>query len=206
MIDFSFANSPFAHTFDGVKTVANNLPQTAFNAIIGWIAIRITVWIVRKFFKLIRVPAALRGVIGSIVETFLWLLLIINLLQTLGFSGIIYFFSGSIAAIGLAMAAGGSTLISDIVAGIFLARDGDFNVGDEIKAGEEPAIQGIIERLDARRVRIRDSKGILHVLPNSVVERKAWTVLRRRSQVSADARSKAAKLSAKISKPVALKV
>lgn len=197
MINLSFANSPFEHTFDGIKTVANNLPQAAFNAIIGWMAIRLTVWLVRKTFKLFRVPAALRGVMSSIIETFLWLLLSINLLQTLGFSGIIYFFSGSIAAIGLAMAAGGSTLVSDIVAGIFLARDGDFNVGDEIKAGEEPAIQGIVERLDARRVRIRDTAGILHVLPNSVVERKAWTVMRRRSQVLADARAKAAKLTTK---------
>jgi small-conductance mechanosensitive channel len=103
------------------------------------------------------------------------------------------------------MAAGGSTLVSDIVAGIFLARDGDFNVGDEIKAGEEPAIQGIVERLDARRVRIRDTGGILHVLPNSVVERKAWTVIRRRAQVLADARAKAAKLAARDAKAVASK-
>jgi small-conductance mechanosensitive channel len=129
--------------------------------------------------KVTHVQPGLRGVVTSILETFMWLLLTIALLSELGFSGIIYFFTGSIAAIGIAMAAGGSTLVADIVAGVFLARDNDFNVGDIVIVGETPTL-GTIESMDARRTRLRDDNGVLHVIPNSVVERREWVVIRKR--------------------------
>jgi small-conductance mechanosensitive channel len=82
------------------------------------------------------------------------------------------------------MAAGGSTLVADIIAGIFLARDADFNVGDEVIVGERPTM-GVVESMDARRTRVRDENGILHVLPNSVIERKEWIVIRKHPEVTA---------------------
>jgi small conductance mechanosensitive channel len=78
--------------------------------------------------------------------------------------------------VGLALGAGGATLASDILAGIFLAQDKDFNVGDEISAGEKPT-EGILESMDMRRIRVRDKDGRLHVIPNSIIERKEWVVL-----------------------------
>ncbi len=111
-------------------------------------------------------------------------MLTVVLLNELGFSGVIFFFTGSIAAIGIAMAAGGSTFVSDIVAAIFLARDADFNVGDEVIVGETPT-QGVIERMDTRRIRLRDSEGVLHIIPNSLVERKEWVVVKRRAEIGA---------------------
>jgi hypothetical protein len=39
--------------------------------------------------------------------------------------------------------------------------------------------------MDARRIRLRDDKGLLHIVPNSVVERKEWVVVRKRTEVSA---------------------
>lgn len=182
-------SSPFTdHILDGVNRLGPKIPAAFFDLLLGILLIRIITRISKRIMKWVRVPAGLRGVLNSIFESFLWILLVINLLNELGFSGIIYFFSGSIAAIGIAMAAGGSTLVSDIVAGIFLARDTDFNVGDEVEVGETPT-RGIIERMDARRIRIRDKKGILHVVPNSVVERKEWIVITRRSEISALARA-----------------
>jgi small-conductance mechanosensitive channel len=166
----------------------SNLLPALFDLLVGIIVIRLLVRAIRLLLKLTQIQTALRYVITSIAETLLWVLLSITLLQELGLNNIIFFFTGSIAAIGIAMAAGGSTLISDIVAAVFLARDGDFNVGDEVIAGEAPT-HGIIERMDARRIRIRDEEGNLHILPNSLVERKEWVVVRRRNELGAVTRA-----------------
>lgn len=172
------------HVVNGINNLLPRIPNALFDLLLGILIIRILVRVAKLVMKATNVQLGLRSVLSSILETFMWILLSIALLNELGFSGIIYFFTGSIAAIGIAMAAGGSTLVSDIVAGVFLARDHDFNVGDEVIVGETPTM-GVIESMDARRIRLRDDRGTLHVIPNSVVERKEWVVIRRRSEVSA---------------------
>jgi small-conductance mechanosensitive channel len=172
-------NSTFAeHVVKTIQDIIHMLPGTLFDLLLGVLIIEVLINVTRLAMKLLNVAPGLRGVWSGIIQTSLWIFLSIAILNDLGFSGVIYFFTGSIAALGLAMAAGGSTLVSDVVAGIFLARDQDFSVGDEIIAGETPTM-GLIESMDSRRVRLRDDKGVLHVIPNSVVERKEWMVLRR---------------------------
>lgn len=159
-----------------------------FELLVGILIIRISIRILRLLLKMTHIQTSMRYVLTSIVETVLWALLTYRLLEALGLDNVIFFFTGSIAAIGIAMAAGGSTLVSDIVAAVFLARDGDFNVGDEVIAGEGPT-QGIIERMDARRTRIRDADGNLHIIPNSVVERKEWVLVKSRTELGAITRA-----------------
>jgi small-conductance mechanosensitive channel len=184
VITTDFTQPFVVHIFDIGTQLQKGLPAALFDVALGYIVIRIIVRIVRRTMKFAHIQAGLRGVINSLLETTLWLFLMVQLLTDLGFSGVIFFFSGSIAALGIAMAAGGSTLVSDIVAGIFLARDSDFNVGDEVLAGETPT-QGVIERMDARRTRLRGADGVLHIIPNSVVERKEWVLVHRRAEMSA---------------------
>jgi moderate conductance mechanosensitive channel len=174
------------HVVGGINALLPLLPNALFDLLVGILAIRLLIRMARLLMKATSVPTGLRYVLTSIIETFLWIALVIVLLRDLGLGGIVLFFTGSLAALGLAMAVGGGTLLSDIIAGIFLAQDRDFNVGDEVIVGEQPdRVQGMIESMDARRIRIRDDKGILHVLPNSLVERKEWIVLRRRHEVNA---------------------
>jgi small-conductance mechanosensitive channel len=156
-----------------------------FDLLVGILTVRLSIRALRLVLKWTHIQTGFRYVLTSIVETTLWIFLSAIILQELGFSGVIYFFTGSIAAIGIAMAAGGSTLVSDIIAAIFLARDNDFNIGDEVIVGWDPQTQGVIERMDARRIRIRDKEGLLHIIPNSLVERKEWIVVSRRKGTSA---------------------
>jgi small-conductance mechanosensitive channel len=171
------------HIVNTLQHVVPLLPGALFDLLVGILIIQLLTYVARVTMRLVNVQPGLRGVWSGIIQTILWLLLSIAILNELGFSGIIYFFTGSIFAVGILLSAGGSTLVSDVIAGIFLARDEDFNVGDEIIAGETPT-QGVIESMDARRVRLRDDRGVLHVIPNSVVERKEWMVLRRGREVS----------------------
>ena len=177
-MDLTFSNSFTAHIVDGINHILPLLPNALFDLLVGILIIRIFVHVARFVMKITNIQPALRDVVSSILETIMWMLLAVALLNELGFSGIIYFFTGSIAAVGLAMAAGGSTLISDIVAGVFLARDRDFNIGDEVEIllPSGNTTQGRIESMDSRRTRLRDDEGLLHIIPNSVVERNEWIV------------------------------
>lgn len=165
---------------DPIITVVNQIlpkiPGVLFALIFGVLIIRLLVRLTRLLLAFTNMQQGIKGIIASVVEIVLWVLLSISTLQQLGFSGMITFFSSSALAIGILLAAGGSTLLADIVAGVFLAQDNDFGVGDEVTAGENQT-RGIIESMDARRTRIRDEAGVLHVLPNSVVERKEWTLI-----------------------------
>lgn len=182
-----------------LNQVVPRIPLVVLGVLVGILVVRLLVRATYLLLKFAKLPKGLRQIIASIIETALWLLLTILVLGWLGFGGIIVFFSSSALAIGIVLAAGGTTLLSDLVAGIFLARDSDFNVGDEVKAGD-PQVQGVIESMDVRRVRLRDADGLLHILPNSVIERKEWVVIRRRAELSD--LTKGRKLAAKITSRV----
>lgn len=156
---------------------------------LGWLVVRFVSYLIRKLVKALRVPTGMRGIIVSLCQGVLWLILVIIVLSILGFSDVIIFFSSSVAAVGLIMAAGGGTLISDILAGIFLAEHKNFKIGDKVRAGENET-EGIIEGMDMRRIEIRGKDGKLHVLPNSVVERKEWVVLATKAELAKIEREK----------------
>lgn len=159
------------------------LVEAAVVLAIGYVIIRMVTYMTRKIVKLIRMPAGLRSIIVSLVQGTLWFVLFIVILNVLGFSGVIIFFSSSVAALGIMMAAGGASVISDILAGIFLADNKHFEIGDQVRAGENET-EGIIENMDIRRIEIRTKDGKLHVLPNSVVERKEWVVIATRAELA----------------------
>lgn len=184
-MNINLSSSFVDHIVGGMNHLLPLIPNALFDLILGVLFIRFSRRALRLFLKATRMQPGLRYVLTSIIETIMWILLTIALLGELGFSGIIFFFTGSIAAIGIAMAAGGSTLVADIVAGLFLAQDHDFNVGDEIVVMNDRPIQGTIESMDARRTRLRDERGILHVIPNSIIERKEWVVMHKRHELSA---------------------
>ncbi len=171
---------------DALNGVLPKVPMLLFGLLLGVLTIRLAVRLIRIILKLTTMHTGLRYVLTSLLEGLMWILLLVWLLKAVGFQDILVFFTGSIAALGLAMAAGGSTLVADIIAGIFLAQDKDFNVGDEVIAGETPT-RGFIVGMDARRIRLRDKDGTLHVIPNALVERKEWVVVNRRHELSSAA-------------------
>jgi small conductance mechanosensitive channel len=166
-----------------VGDLTERLAVAAVVLIVGYLIVRIGTYFVRKLVKVVSMPAGLRGIVVSLTRAVLWIILTIVILSVLGFSDVIIFFSSSVAAFGLVMAAGGSTLISDVLAGIFLAENKHFMVGDQVKAGEN-GTEGIIESMDIRRIELRAKDGKLHILPNSIVERKEWVVLATRDELA----------------------
>ncbi len=167
---------------NGFNDILPKVPAAIIGLLIGIVIVRLLSWLAQGLLSLVRLPKGLHGIITSIIDALLWIFLIIVFLQSLGLTSLALVFSGSLAAVGLALGVGGATLASDILGGIFLAQDRDFNVGDEISAGEAPTT-GILESMDMRRTRIRDKDGRLHVIPNSVIERKEWVILTKKKDL-----------------------
>lgn len=79
--------------------------------------------------------------------------------------------------VGLAISFGAQSLVKDLINGIFILLEGQFGIGDVIRVGE---IAGQVEKMTLRATMLRDSEGIVHILPNGEITRvsnltKAWS-------------------------------
>lgn len=155
----------------------DKLPQLLLTFLLGYIVMKLVLALIGGLIKVSRAKQALKDILLSVVSLALWLLLVAALLQQVGLTQLAFALSGFVAVAGLAVTAGASSLVQDLISGVFLAQDPDFNVGDVLKVGE---IEGTIEKMDARKIRLRDGDGQLHVLPNSTFDKAPWIVLKKR--------------------------
>jgi small-conductance mechanosensitive channel len=72
----------------------------------------------------------------------------------------------SLGAVGLAVSLGTQTLVKDIVGGLFVLLEGQYNIGDVIQVGD---VSGAVERFTLRATYIRDINGKLYIVPNGEV-------------------------------------
>ncbi len=72
--------------------------------------------------------------------------------------------SAGIVGVGIGLAA--QSLFKDIINGIFILVEDQYNVGDVIKVA---SLQGTVEDLTLRLTRLRDGDGTLYIIPNSQV-------------------------------------
>ena len=158
------------------ENILPNMPKALITFVFGIIAIKLTQIIVHQSLRVARVRRAIRHMIMSIFSIVVWVLLAVFVLKSLGFTGLAIALSGSIVIIGLAIANGSKEITADVIGGIFLSQDKDFNLDDEIKLKD---LQGKIEDIDIRKTRIRDIDGVLHIVPNSFIEKNPWSLIKR---------------------------
>jgi len=72
--------------------------------------------------------------------------------------------SAGIVGVGIGLAA--QSLFKDIINGIFILVEDQFNVGDVIKAA---SLTGTVEDVTLRLTRLRDGDGTLYIIPNSQI-------------------------------------
>ncbi|MBI4947993.1 mechanosensitive ion channel [Candidatus Berkelbacteria bacterium] len=161
---------------DSILLGVEKLPGLLLTFVVGFIIIRIARSVLRGVVGATRANVAMRALIINIIDIALWIFLFAALLQQMGFVQISYALSGSVALGAIAISIGSSSFVQDIVSGIFLAQDTDFGVGDTIKIND---ITGEVEKMDARKVRLRDKSGELHIFPNSSFDKSHWTVIKR---------------------------
>ena len=163
-----------------INTVNHILPRIPIAILVllfGIIIIKLLSHVIRISLSVTSLPKGLQEVITSLVDVALWVFLAIALLQAMGLNNVALALTGSFAFVVLGLSQGGATAVSDVIAGLTLGKDRDYNVGDYVKIGKES--EGTIEELDLRRTRLRDNDGYVHVLPNSMVDKTGWILIER---------------------------
>jgi small-conductance mechanosensitive channel len=171
---------------DFVKTIINFLPKIPFILIgifAGWLIIEVIIFVLKRFLKIAKIKKDISGLTTTICKFILWLILIAVILEAMGFGGIVIAISGSAAIVAIFLSSSIGPTLSNIFSGIFLAGDSDIKVGMKIIVNDGKT-KGVIKSIDMRKVRIEDSKGILHVVPNSIVENGEWVVVDRNKKIS----------------------
>lgn len=65
--------------------------------------------------------------------------------------------------LGVALGFGAQTLVKDLIGGIFIIVEDQYNVGDVVKIA---GVSGIVQEINLRRTVLRDLDGIVHFIPN----------------------------------------
>jgi len=65
--------------------------------------------------------------------------------------------------LGVALGFGAQTLVKDLIGGIFIIVEDQYNVGDVVQIA---GISGIVQEINLRRTVLRDLDGIVHFVPN----------------------------------------
>lgn len=167
---------------DYLNTIANfskALPWAIMGLVLGWVVIKIIIFFLRRALRFARVHSDLRGVIITVVRFVLWIVLVITIAQSMGFGGLAVALSGSAAVVAFFLSASVGPLLSNLFAGLFLVSDPDIKVGMKVTTNDGKTT-GVIKGIDMRKVRIEDEKGLLHVVPNSLVEGTEWIILERK--------------------------
>ena len=68
--------------------------------------------------------------------------------------------------VGLAVGFGAQSLVKDVISGMFILIENQFNIGDWIDAG---GVSGIVERSNLRVTVLRDVDGKVHFVPNGQI-------------------------------------
>lgn len=157
------------------------LPWAIVGIIAGWLIIRVIIFFLRRAIRLARVSHDVRGLIITVTRLALWIVLIITISQALGLGSLAVAISGSAAIVAFFLSASVGPLLSNIFAGLFLASDPDIKVGTKLIANDGKTT-GIVRGIDMRKVRIEDSEGRLHVVPNALVENTEWIILERKKK------------------------
>lgn len=155
-----------------INTLPNLLSGVLF-LLLAFISIKLILTILR--ITLSKIYAAeqdlIIDLISVIVAIFLWFGAALGLLQIIGMGEIAASLGTAAGFIGLGIAFALKNMIADTVAGVYLLRDPDFNIGDTVTIA---SVSGTITKIDLRKTRIRTEDNDLVVIANEDVEKK-WT-------------------------------
>jgi small conductance mechanosensitive channel len=159
---------------DTLAFVHNDLPRMLVILLIAFILIRIVSFFVNRMRRLadrhvanpqraseVRTLAAILratayGIIGFIVTLHVLSVLGVNLTPLIASAGVV----------GVGIGLGAQSLFKDIINGVFILIENQYNVGDNVKIA---SLTGTVEDLSLRLTTLRDGDGTLYFIPNSQI-------------------------------------
>ncbi len=159
---------------DILEAVRDRLPKMLVVLLILFVLSRVIDFFVHRMQKIALRPggntqrnAQLRTMATIIRATAYLVLGLMAFLQVLNFLGINYgplLASAGIVGVGVGLAA--QSLFKDIINGIFILVEDQFNVGEVVRIA---SLTGTVEDVTLRLTRVRDGDGTLYIIPNSQI-------------------------------------
>jgi small-conductance mechanosensitive channel len=155
--------------------VRGDLPSLVFLFIYTFILLRVVLFFVNRMRKIADRQAAsnpqraneLRTVASILRATAYGIIGFIFLLQALLIFGVhIEPLLASAGIVGVGIGLGAQSLFKDIINGVFILIENQFNVGDNVKLA---SLAGTVEDLSLRLTTLRDGDGTLYFIPNSQI-------------------------------------
>lgn len=166
--------------FDQINQIvshgADRLPQVAVTVVVGLVAVEVAVAVLGYGLRVSRLQDGLKRILYSLARTFLWIILLLVVLQTLGLNNVLLAVTGSSVVAAVFLSTGVAPIIIDVLAGLSMASDKSFQPGAKVRAGDR-GTEGVIESMDLRKTRLRDARGTLHVIPNALIDKNEWVIL-----------------------------
>lgn len=157
-----------------ISAFLTRIPDAMLTLILGYLALRLLQWLMGVGLRASRVGRAMQQILLSSVSVILWVGLAALVLQSLGLSQIAIALSSVLAIVGVGIASGAQKVVADVLAGLSLAKNRDFKIGQYIHLDD---IEGQIHSLDSRKVRLLGPKNQLYIIPNSKFDEQAWMIL-----------------------------
>lgn len=157
---------------DGIAAAVPNVLLGIVFLVLAYVGIRVVLWAVRSVLRG-AFPAEEDLVVDLlvlVVGLFLWFGAALALLAILGLGAIAASLGTAIGFIGLGVAYALNAVIADTVAGVYLIRDPDIDVGMRVETADAA---GTITDIDLRKTRLLTDAGDTLVLANADVE-KRW--------------------------------
>ena len=158
---------------EGVAVAIPRLLSGVVFLVLAYVTVRIVISLVRASIG--RMYAGERALVGDLVVTlvavFLWFGVALTFLKILGMGDVAASLGTAVGFVALGVSYALSEMIEDTVAGIYLLRDPDFNVGDHVEA---KGVTGTVAAIELRKTRIDTDDGERVVLANREIESR-WT-------------------------------
>lgn len=155
---------------------SDHFPQVAVTVVVGLVVVELSIFILGNALRVSRLPDGLKRILFSLARAFLWIILLLVVLQTLGLNNVLVAVTGSSVIAAVFLSTGVAPIIIDVLAGLTMASDPSFQPGAKVRVGDQKT-EGVIESMDLRKTRLRDDRGTLHVLPNSLIDKNEWVIL-----------------------------
>ena len=146
--------------------------------ILGWLAIRLAVGVVRNVFarRDEKVDRAFRlderraktlvAVLTSLIRYVIDFTVAVTILAALNINTSTILVGAGVAS--LAVGFGAQSLVKDVITGFFILFEDQFSVGDYVTAA---GLSGVVEEVGLRATKLRDFSGEVHNVPNGIIDK-----------------------------------
>ncbi|MFC5134143.1 MULTISPECIES: mechanosensitive ion channel domain-containing protein [Haloferacaceae] len=158
---------------DGIVAAIPRILSGIVFLALAYVAVRVVLAVVRSSVE--RMYVGDRELVGDLLVTilavFLWFGVALTFLKVVGMGEIAASLGTAIGFIALGVSYALSEMIEDTVAGVYLLRDPDFNVGYRVEA---KGVTGTVAAIELRKTRIDTDGGDRIVMANREIESR-WT-------------------------------